>query len=242
MRQVWAAMLLAGAAVPAGAQGVAPGAETAGMLPGGTRLDVVAEGRVTRVPDVARVNAGVVTQASTASAALQGNAERMARVVAALRRAGVAERDIQTSQISLQPEYRYAEGQAPQLTGYQATNSVAVRFRDLRNAGRILDALVAAGANQIGGPTLEIDRPEAALDEARVAAIRHARARADLYARAIGKRVGRILLISEGGGGYRPQPVPAGAMARLQADGAAVEIAPGEQELTVQVQVSFSLE
>jgi len=239
MKNIIAALALAGAAVaPLSAQGVPV------QVVNGTRLDIVAEGRVTRVPDVARINAGVVTQAPSASQALAGNAQRMARVVAALRRAGVAARDIQISQINLNPDYRYQEGKPPLLTGYQASNSVSVRFRDIANAGRILDALVAEGANQINGPSLEIDKPEQALDEARTAAIRTARARAELYARATGKRVGRLLSISEGGGGYNV-PVPMVRMMRapgLVAEAADTAIEPGEQEIQVQVQVSYELE
>ena len=160
---------------------------------------MVATGEVTRVPDLVRINAGVVTQAATASEAIRQNAARMARVRAALRRAGIADRDIQTSTISLQPDYRYAENQPPQLTGYRASNEVNVRFRDIANSGAILDALVAEGANQINGPMLAIERPEAALDEARTRALAAARARAELYARSLGMRVVRIVAVSEAG-------------------------------------------
>lgn len=239
MRALVIGLALAGAGVPATAA-----AQDARLVTlAGTRLDIVAEGRVTRVPDVARINAGVVTQAPSATQALQGNAQRIARVVAALRRAGVAERDIQTSQITLNPDYRYREGQPPLLTGYQASNSVSLRFRDIANAGRILDALVAEGANQINGPSLEIDRPEAALDEARAAAIRTARARAELYARATGKRVGRLLSISEGGG-FRPEPiiVTGTRVQSVSAQDVGTKLQPGEQDVTVQIQVSYELE
>ena len=123
----------------------------------GTRLDIVATGEVTRVPDVARINAGVVTQASSATAAIAQNAQRMERVIAALKRAGIAERDIQTSSINLNPEYRYAENQPPVLTGYRASNEVTVRFRDIAETGAIRAAQGAEGANQINGPMLGID-------------------------------------------------------------------------------------
>jgi hypothetical protein len=118
----------------------------------GTRLDVSATGEVTRVPDVAIISAGVVTRSTTATGAIQDAAERMSRVLAALKRAGVEDRDVQTSNISLNPEYRYPENQAPVLVGYTATNQLTIRFRDIRNSGKILDALVAQGANQINGP------------------------------------------------------------------------------------------
>jgi hypothetical protein len=206
----------------------------------GTRLDVVATGEVARVPDIVRVSAGVVTQAPTASAAIEQNARRMAAVRAALRRAGIADRDIQTSTISLNPDYRYAEGRSPELTGYRAANEVSVRFRDIANTGRILDALVAQGANQINGPMLGLDKPEEALDEARMAALRKAQARAEVYARALGKRVKRVLSVSEAGTAY-PVPRPM-AEARGAADMAVTKIDPGEQTVSLSLTVSFELE
>ena len=129
--------------------------------------------------------------------------------LSALKRAGIEERDVQTSSINLNPEYRYQENRAPQLVGYTASNQVSIRFRDIRNTGKILDALVAEGANQINGPTLTIDKPEAALDEARLKALANGRARADVYARALGRRVARIVSISESGGSSPvPPPMP----------------------------------
>jgi hypothetical protein len=206
----------------------------------GTRLDVVAQGEVERVPDIARISAGVVTQASTATAAIRQNAERMTAVRAALRQAGIAERDIQTSTINLQPSYRYAENQPPQLVGYQATNEVTVRFRDIAETGRILDALVAQGANQINGPMLSIEEPEAALDEARTAALTNARARAELYARSLGMRVVRVLAVSETG--QVAGPMPRAYMRDMAAAQAETVIVPGEQTLSVSLTVSFELE
>lgn len=206
----------------------------------GTRLDVVATGEVTRVPDVARINAGVITRAQTASEALRLNAQRMGAVRDALRRAGIADRDIQTSNIALHPDYRHAENQPPALVGYQAMNEVSIRFRDIAQTGRILDALVAQGANQINGPMLEIDRPEAALDEARAAALANARARAELYARALGMRVRRVLSVSEAGIPSMPYPRPMARGAAVAMDAANIE--PGEQRLSVPLTVSFELE
>ncbi|QNM81946.1 SIMPL domain-containing protein [Sphingomonas sabuli] len=231
------AVMLAATAVPAAAQ---QAVEIDFAQPiSGTRLDVSATGAVTRVPDIAVISAGVVTRAATASQALQQNSTRMERVLAALRSAGVADRDIQTSSINLNPEYRYQDGQAPQLTGYTATNSVTIRFRDIRNSGSILDALVAQGANQINGPSMTIDKPEAALDEARSRAIAAGLARAQLYASALGKRVGRVLSINESGGYSPPQPMPYAAMARAQS--ADTKIEPGEQKLEISVAMAFEL-
>src|SRR4051794_6656398 len=174
----------------------------------GTRLDISATGEVTRVPDIAVISAGVVTRAPTATGAIQDAADRMQHVLAALNRAGIQERDIQTSSVSLNPEYRYVDNQPPQLTGYTANNQLSVRFRDIRNSGKILDALVKEGANQINGPNLTIDRLEAALDEARAQAVAIGRARAELYARSLGLRVARIVSVSESGGFAPPPPMP----------------------------------
>ncbi len=238
MSKVMIAALLLGATLgPTAAVAQTPIAQVQAI--GGTRLDVSATGEVTRVPDVAIISAGVVTRSATATAAIQDNAARMERVRAALRRAGIAERDIQTSNISLNPEYRYGENQPPQLVGYTAQNSVSVRFRDIRNTGRILDALVAEGANQIHGPNLTIDQPEAALDEARTRAIAVGRARADLYARALGMRVVRLLSVSEGGGYAAPPPMPMMEARTMAAD---TKIDPGEQKLQVTINMSFELQ
>lgn len=238
---VLTALAVVSAALPAGAaaQSVAVPSIVAQPV-AGTRLDVSATGEVSRVPDIAIISAGVVTRAATATAAISENATRMERVRAALRRAGVAERDIQTSSVNLNPDYVYAERQPPRLTGYQATNTVSVRFRDIRNSGRILDALVAEGANSINGPTLTIDKPEPALDEARTKAIAAGRARADLYARALGMRVVRLLSVSEGTAFEPVRPVAYGRAVAMDAS-AKTEIVPGEQELQVTVQMSFEL-
>jgi uncharacterized protein len=207
----------------------------------GTRLDIVATGEVSRVPDIARINAGVVTQARTATEAIAQNGERMNRVIAALERAGIDERDIQTSSINLNPEYRYVENQAPILTGYRASNEVTVRFRDIAQTGKILDALVAEGANQINGPMWEIDNPDEALNEARLDALEKARERAELYARATGKGVGDILSISESASFGPPVPMPVMRMEAAAQD-ASTKIVPGEQTLSVTLSVTYELE
>lgn len=216
-------------------------AQAAPVIPtDGTLLTVSAEGEVRRVPDIATVSTGVVTQAPDANAAMRANAEQMAKVVAALKAAGIAERDIQTSGINLFPQYHYTENQPPKITGYQASNTVNVRIRDIARTGRILDTLVAVGANQINGPTFEVDKKDAALDQARQDAIAKARARAELYAKTLDMRVRRIVSISEGGGMYGPpRPLPMVAMAESKAADTAV--APGENRMTVQLDVVFEL-
>jgi uncharacterized protein len=207
----------------------------------GTRLDVTARGEVKRVPDVAVISAGVVTQSANAAAAMQENAGRMSRVLAALKKAGVADKDVSTSSISLSPQYRYAENQPPVITGYQASNQVTVRFRDIGKSGAILDILVKEGSNQINGPSLVIDQPEAAQDEARLAAVKQARSRADLYATATGMKVKRIVSITESEG-YSGGPVPVMARSMAMESSAKTEVMPGEQSVGITVYVVFELQ
>jgi uncharacterized protein YggE len=232
-----AALLLAAAAVPSAALAQQ---STINQTITGTRLDISATGEVTRVPDLAIISAGVVTRSATASGAIQQAAARMARVREALRQAGIADRDIQTSNISLNPDYVYANNQPPKLNGYSASNQLNVRFRDIANSGKILDALVAEGANQINGPNLTIDKPEAALDEARAKAVVAARARAELYARALGMRVVKVVSVSESGG-YVP-PMPPTIMRAERSQAADSKIDPGEQKLQVSVSMTFELQ
>jgi uncharacterized protein YggE len=239
MKKVILAALLLGAGMLPAAAGAQQATITQSIA--GTRLDVNATGEVTRVPDVAIISAGVVSRSTTATAALQDTANRMDRVLAALKRAGVADRDIQTSSVNLNAEYRYPENQAPQLVGYTASNTVTIRFRDIRNSGKILDALVGQGANQISGPNLVVDKPEAALDEARAKAIASGRARADLYARSLGMRVVRVVAVSESGG-YAPPPPPMPMYARAEMASPATKIEPGEQKLQINVAMTFELQ
>jgi uncharacterized protein YggE len=239
MRTFPVALALIAAAFPAAASAQTSEVQLPPIT--GTRLDINATGEVTRVPDVAVISAGVVTRAATAGSAIQDNSARMERVIAALKAAGVADRDVQTSSINLNPEYRYGENQPPKLVGYSVSNTVSIRFRDIRNSGKILDALVTEGANQINGPTLTIDKPESALDEARMNAIANGKARAELYARTLGKRVARVVSVSESASSY-PVPPPMPVMMEARAQAADTKIVPGDQKLQVSVAMVFDLQ
>jgi uncharacterized protein YggE len=253
-------LLLAASLVPATAQAQQLPSPVPVVAAGNALLTVSAEGRSLRTPDLAVFNAGVTTQGKTAGEALSANSTAMARVIAALKRAGIAERDIQTSNLSISPVYsdpardaeiaaRAArqpyvppEQKAPVIIGYQANNSVSVRQRKLDDFGRVIDTLVSAGANQVNGPSFQMDDPDPALDEARIAAMKKARARAELYARAAGMRVVRILSISESAGYFSPQPV---MFARMEAASAPppppAPVQPGEVQLTANVTVLYEL-
>lgn len=206
----------------------------------GTLLSVSASADVKHAPDVASVSAGVVTQAADANAAMRANAEQMQKVMATIRAAGIADKDIQTSGINLNPNYKYTDNQPPTITGYQASNTVNLKVRDLPKLGKVLDALVASGANQVNGPSFDIDQPDAVQDEARRAALAKAQARAAMYAKALGLQVRRIVTISEGGGFQSPIPMPMMAMARVKAE-ADTSVAPGENTVSASVDVVFEL-
>ncbi|GHA75625.1 SIMPL domain-containing protein [Cognatilysobacter bugurensis] len=228
-----AAMSTVHAQAPAGAASHTASAQ-------GTLLSVSAQAEARRTPDLATVSAGVVTEAADANAAMRANAERMQQVVDAIRKAGIEPRDVQTGGITLNPQYRYAENAPPAITGYQASNTVNVTVRELARLGKILDALVATGANQIHGPTFDIADREPALDEARRNALKQARARADMYAQSLGLQVRRIVSISEGARIDMPGPMPMAGM-RMEKAMADTPVAPGENVLTANLDVVFEL-
>ncbi len=226
------------AALPASAQGAGGPAPMMQAFQG-TMLQVAAQGEATAKPDMATINVGVTTDAATAEAAMSQNASKMNNVIAALRRTGIAEKDIQTSNISLNPQYQYNQNEAPKLIGYQAQNTVTVKVRNLSNVGKAIDAVVKQGSNQINGVSFGIDNEEPAMDRARKDALNKARARAELYANAVGMKVARIAAISESGAWSPPIPMP---MYRAEAmQSAAPPIAPGEMNLNVTVNVTYEL-
>ena len=247
MKRLTLALALASLAAPLAAQAHEASSGPV-VAPGNTMLSLSAEGRSNKAPDLAVFSAGVSNQGKTAGEALSANSADMNKVIAALKRAGIADRDIQTSNLNLNPIYQpqrqlpdgTIEPAQPKIIGYQVNNTVNVRQRKLSEFGRVIDTLVEAGANQVNGPSFQMDEPDAATDEARLAAMKKARARAELYARAAGLRVVRILSISESGG-YVPGPPV--VFARMAADSAAAPspVAAGEIQLNANVTVSFEL-
>ncbi|MDE2403989.1 MAG: SIMPL domain-containing protein [Sphingomonadales bacterium] len=235
--------LLAPLALAAALPLAAHAAEAPTVAAGNTLLTVTAEGRSTRTPDLATFSTGVASTAKTASAAMAANAAAMNRVIAALKAQGVAPRDIQTANLSLNPQYEDGprpDNRPPRVVGYQASNTVAVRARDLAKMGAVIDTLVNAGANQVNGPDFSLDNPDAALDEARLAAMKSARARADLYAKAAGLHVLRVLSIAESGG-YQPQPRVFYAAKAMAMDAAPSPVEAGEVAMNVNVTIQYEL-
>jgi uncharacterized protein YggE len=191
----------------------------------------------------------VTSQGKTAAAALAANSADMNKVMAALKAAGIADKDLQTSNLNLNPVYApqvvgpngMIENTEPKIIGYQVNNQVTVRQRKLAEFGKVLDTLVTAGANQINGPSFELENSDAAMDEARAAAMAKARQRAELYAKAAGLKVKRIVSISEGGGFSPPMPVAYARATSADMGGAPTPVAAGEVGLSASVAVQFEL-
>ncbi len=203
------------------------------------RLYVSATGQAAQAPDRASVSAGVVSQAPTAGAAMKENARQMNAAFDALEKAGIEKRHIQTSQMSLQPQYDYSNRKAPRITGYQVTNTISAKTYDLDNVGGMLDALVGAGVNNINGVTFSIKDPKAAKDKAREDAIKEARAKAQGMAKAAGVKLGKVIEIRENG---NSSPRPNMYAARAMSDGMeATPVSVGEQTLSVTVSITYEI-
>ncbi|SEJ23245.1 hypothetical protein SAMN05518849_1046 [Sphingobium sp. AP50] len=201
---------------------------------------------VEAAPDIATVGTGVQTRAMTAQAAMQDNAAKTEKLIAALAKAGIAKKDIQTSGINLSAQYDYSnqDGKAdgPRFIGYEASNQLTVKLRDIKKVGASLDAFVAAGATNINGPTFSIDDPSPLIVQARGTAIKSAKAQADFYAQAAGYRSARLVAISESNSGGQP-PMPMAMTARFKADAAPVTpVEPGQVSASVTLTVQYALE
>ena len=221
-------------------------ASTAYVNAGETRmptLEVTATGKVSTAPDRATVSAGVVTEGKTAREAMMANATKMNAVFEGLKAAGIAEKNIQTSQLSLQPRYNYKDQQTPKIDGYEARNTVTAKSEDLQSVGAMLDALVKAGVNNIGGVEFSVDNPEAAINEARTKAINSAKEKAQSMAEAAGVKLGHLMMMSEVNSGNQPRPMMMQASFRGEAmDSSPTPIAGGEQSLQVTVNLSYAIE
>lgn len=212
-----------------------------GVEHGETLLSLSASGEAEAVPDVATIMIGVETFGANAKAANEANSRKAAEIAKALEEFGVADRDIQTANLSLSRiDYGKRKGQ------FQASNTLTVRLSDVPKAGEAVAAATTAGANVLSGPSLQIDDPEKANRGAYIAAYKAARTRAEAYAEAAGMEISRVLAIRDGG--QSGMPPPPYAMAEMAADAAATSVAPppsirpGVTRTSVTVQVDFALE
>jgi|HubBroStandDraft_6_1064221.scaffolds.fasta_scaffold129977_2 uncharacterized protein YggE len=202
-----------------------------------TNIVVSGEGRISAAPDYAEITAGVTTKAKTAKEATDANAKLMAAVIAALRDGGTAQKDIATTQFSVQPVYTTQSNTEPKLTGFSAFNQVAVTIRQMDKVGDIADRMVTAGATNIGNLVFLHWDASKLLDQAREAAVADARRKAELYARAAGVTLGRVVRINENST-YTPYAAMDGM---FRAKTVATPIASGEDTLRVEISVGFDV-
>jgi len=202
-------------------------------------ISVSGEATMSAAPDLAQIDAGVANDAKSAKEASDANNAAMNKVLAALKGAGIAEKDYQTSRLSLQPQYgqNKSTGASP-VVGFRASNRVTVKIRDVTKVAAVIDTLVGAGANDIGNISFEVTQASKLLDDARGQAVADARRKAEIYAKATGVTLGAPLSIAEGGA---PMPLFKGRMAAPMAAAPQAAVAPGEETLSVTVNVSWAI-
>jgi uncharacterized protein len=200
-------------------------------------LSVTGEATVSVPPDLAEVDGGFTSEAKTAREASDASNTAMGKVLLALKAAGIEEKDIQTSRLSLQPQTQNAPNRPPAIVGYRASNHVTIRLRDVTKVASVIDMLVGAGANDIGGINFMVSAASKLLDEAREQAFADAHRKAEIYAKAAGVTLGTPLSISEGNASvpmFRSKMMPMAPMA-------AAPVAQGEETLSVTVNVSWAI-
>ena len=205
------------------------------------RMTLTGTGEVFVAPDMATINLGVSSFHKQASQAMVMNTQSMAKVFNALKGAEIESRDIQTSSLSLNPQWdrRSNSNNQPRIIGYNAQNTVTVRVRDLSKVGPVLDLLTKLGANRINNISFGIQKPRPHQDEARKRAVKDARIKAELYVQAAGVELGQIISINENGGVQRPQPMARMEMAVMASD--AVPIAEGELGIRSNITIVYEL-
>jgi len=203
-------------------------------------ISLSGHGEVRATPDLAYVTSGVVTQGATAAEALAANTKAMTDLFAALKESGIEDRDVQTSNFSVQPRYDFSNNQAPKMVGYDVSNNVTVTLRKVDTLGTLLDRMVQSGSNQINGISFDVSKPEDAMDEARKLATEDATRKAKVYAKAMGIELGNVMQVSEGSAAQPPIPMVRSTM--MKADAAPpVPTAAGEQTLAVDVNVIWEI-
>jgi uncharacterized protein YggE len=203
-------------------------------------ISVTGVGRVLMTPDTADLRLGVVVQRPTASAARTEAAAAMTRVVAVIKAAGIADKDIQTAMLSLQPVYDYStNSNPPKLIGFQVVNTVAVIVRDLAKTGDLIDDAVEAGATSIDGVSFRVENPTAVESQARRAAVADARAKADQLAAAAGVSIVGVSVISEQSAPV-PYPMPFAAGAAVARD-ESTPVQPGQSEIAISVTIVYRI-
>ncbi len=204
-----------------------------------TGITVQGVGKITLTPDLATISVGIQSQASTAKAAQSQASAAMTKIIAAVKKAGVVEKDMTSQWVSLQPQYAYSPDSStpPRVTGYQANQSLAIKVRQIDTTGDVIDAAVGAGATGLNGISFSVADPTAATAQARAAAMADAKKRATALAQAAGVSLGSVITVSEVSA---PAPVPYVA-GDLAAPAARTPIQVGTTDLEVDVTATFAI-
>lgn len=230
IRPILAAALAATVAMPALADDIARQDTPA--------ITVSGEGSVSAPPDLAQIDAGVASDAKTAREAAEANNAAMAKVLQALKTAGIADKDVQTSRLSLQPQYQPNKPGQTTVTGYRASNRVTIKLHDVAKVANVIDAVVAAGANDVGNVFFSVAEPSRLLDQAREKAVADARRKAEIYAKAAGVTLGQPLAIAEDGA---PAPVFRAKSFAAPMAATPTPVAQGEETLSITVNVTWAI-
>jgi uncharacterized protein len=201
-------------------------------------ISVTGEAQVFAPPDLAQLDAGVASDGKTAREAAEANNAAMSKVLAALKGAGLEDKDYQTSRLSLQPQYAPNRPGPSPIVGYRASNRVSIKLHDVAKVASVIDTLVTAGANDVGNINFTVTQASKLLDDAREKAIADARRKAEIYAKAAGVTLGAPLSISEEGA---PAPVFRGKMMAAAPMATSTPIAQGEETLSVTVAVTWAI-
>ena len=218
--------------------GPVTGAPAAGTEPPAHTITVSASGKVTVVPDVARITLGVTTTKTTVKAAREAGAQAMTAIIDAIKALGVAEADIRTTNLSLYPQY--GSGSTPKVVGYQISEQVTITVRDLDKAGDVVDAATAKGATDVNGISFELADPVKALNDARAAAVAAARTSAQAMAGAANVNLGTVVSITDS---TSPSPIFYGyGDMKAAAPDVATPVQPGTQDMSATVTVVFEID
>lgn len=201
-------------------------------------ITVSGEASMTAPPDLAQIDAGVASDAKTAREAAEANNAAMAKVLQALKGAGIADKDYQTSRLSIQPQYAQNRPGQPTVTGYRASNRVTIKVHDVSKVASVIDTLVGAGANDVGNIYFSVAEPSKLLDQAREKAVADARRKAEIYAKAAGVTLGQPLNIAEDGA---PAPVFRAKTFAAPMAATPTPVAQGEETLSITVNVTWAI-
>ena len=212
------------------------------------RFSILGTGTIIAEPDVAYISTGIISEGETAEEALNQNSNSMANVFKVLEDAGIERKHIQTSNFSVQPRYvhhRAKQGQEqrpPRIVGYRVDNTVTVKIVELDNTGKVISEVVKFGSNSLGNIRFDVSNRQELMDEARVKAVKDARRKAEIYTKAAGVSLGKVLAISEGGAAQQPRRFKAAARSLAVAESAPAPVSGGEAPISVRVNMTWELE